>query len=179
MKFKECLSETSWECRCWLCNSTLCTCKLSCKSWEEVILCLLRWKNRYRWENSKCICWKEDNILCCWCRRDRTNNVLDMIDRIRNTSVLCYALIIEINLTIFVKCNILKKSISLDSIVDVRLWLFVKVDNLSVTSTFKVEYTLVIPAVLIITDKKSLRVCRKCCLTCSWKTEEDCCILTV
>ena len=102
-----------------------------------------------------------------------------MIDRIRNTSVLCYALIIEINLTIFVKCNILKKSISLDSIVDVRLRFFVKVDNFSVASAFEVEYAVVIPAMLVITDQETFRVCGKSCFTCSGKTEEDSCVFAV
>ena len=32
---------------------------------------------------------------------------------------------------------------------------------------------------LVITDQKTLRICGKCCLTCSGKTEEDCCVLSV
>ena len=102
-----------------------------------------------------------------------------MVDRVGNTCVLCYALVSEVDLSIFIKCYILKKSVSLDRIVDVRLRLFVKVDNLSVASTLEVEYSVVIPAVLVITDQKTLRICGKCCFTCSGKTEEDCCVLSV
>ena len=58
-----------------------------------------------------------------------------MVDRIRNTCVLCYALVSEVDLALSIKCYVLKKSVSLDRIVDVRLRLFVKVDNLSVAST--------------------------------------------
>ena len=102
-----------------------------------------------------------------------------MIDRVRYTSILCYTLICEINLSIFIKCYVLKKCVTLDCIVDIRLRLFVKVNNLSIASAFKVKYSVVIPSVLVITDQKTLRICRKCCLSCSGKSEEDCCILAV
>ena len=71
-----------------------------------------------------------------------------MIDWVRYTSILCYALICEINLSILIKCNVLKKSVSLNCIVDIWLRLFIKVDNLSVASTLEVEYSVVIPTVL-------------------------------
>ena len=90
-----------------------------------------------------------------------------MVNWIRYTSVFCNALISKINLTISIKCYILKKSVTLDCIVDIRFRIFIKVDNLSIASTFKVEYTVIIPAVFIITDEETLRICRKCCLTCT------------
>ena len=46
-----------------------------------------------------------------------------------------------------------------DRIVDVRLRLFVQVDNFCVAATFEVEYTIVIPAVLVITDKETFWIC--------------------
>ena len=39
-----------------------------------------------------------------------------------------------------------------------------QVDNISIAYTLEVDYTVVIPAVLVITDQKTLRVCGKCCL---------------
>ena len=87
-----------------------------------------------------------------------------MVDRVGNTCVLCYALVSEVDLALSIKCYVLKKSVSLDRIVDVRLRLFVKVDNLSVASTLEVEYSVVIPAMLVITDQKTLRICGKWCL---------------
>ena len=90
-----------------------------------------------------------------------------MVDRIRYTSILGNALIVEINLAVSINGYVLKQSISLDCVVDVGLGILVQVDNLSVASTFEVEYAVVIPAVLVISDKKTLRICRKCCLTCS------------
>ena len=67
-----------------------------------------------------------------------------MVDWVRYTCILCYTLVLEINLSIISNCNVLKKSISSDCVVDIRLRLFVKTDNLSVASTLEVEYAVVI-----------------------------------
>ena len=90
-----------------------------------------------------------------------------------------HALVSEVDLALSIKCYVLKKSVSLDRIVDVRLRLFVKVDNLSVASTLEVEYSVVIPAVLVITDEKTFRVGRKGSLAGSGKSEEDSGVLAV
>ena len=100
-----------------------------------------------------------------------------MVDRIRYTSILCYALICEINLAFSIKCYVLKKSVAFDRIVDVRLRFFVKVDNFSVASTFEVEYAVVIPAMLVITDQETFSgSVERVVFTCSGKTEEDSCV---
>ena len=102
-----------------------------------------------------------------------------MVDWVGNTGVLGYALISEIDLSFFIQSNVLKQSVSLDCIVDIWLRILIQVDNLSVASAFKVEYAIVIPAVLIITDQQTLRICRQSGLTCTGQTEEDCGVLTV
>ena len=102
-----------------------------------------------------------------------------MIDWVRNTSVLGNALVCEIDLAVCINCYVLKKSISSDCVVDIWLRILIQVDNLSIASTFEVENAVVIPAVLIITDQETLRICRKCSLSCSRQTEEDCCILAI
>ena len=96
-----------------------------------------------------------------------------MVDRIRYTGVFGYALICEIDLSVCVERYVLKKSVTFDRIVDIRFRILVQVDNLCVASTFEVEYTVVIPAVLVITDQKTLRVCGKSSLTGTGKTKED------
>ncbi len=92
MKLEECLTEASGECRCRLCDSALCTCKLSSESGKEVILCLLRCKDGNRRQNAESISGKEDYVLSSRAGRDLVNilgDLLDVIDRIRNTSILC------------------------------------------------------------------------------------------
>ena len=111
--------------------------------------------------------------------RDRLNNILDVVDRIRYTSVLCNALVSEVNLTIGSNSNVLEKCVALDSVVDIGLTLLVEVDNLGIAATLEVEHTIVVPSVLVVTDEQTLRVGRKSSLTCTRKTEEDSGVLTV
>ena len=81
-----------------------------------------------------------------------------MGDRIRDTSILCCALVCEINFALCVKSYVLKKSVALDSGVDVWLRLFVEIDYLCIAATFEVEHTVVVPSVLIVADKMALWV---------------------
>lgn len=111
--------------------------------------------------------------------RNRLNDVVDVIDRIRNTSVLSCALVCEVDLALSVNSYILEKCVTTDCVVDIRLALFVEVDNLSVASTFEVEHAVVVPSVLVVTDKQTFRVSRQSCLTCTRQTEEDSCVLAV
>ena len=99
-----------------------------------------------------------------------------MVDRIGYTGVLGYALVSEIDHAVFIKCYVLEKSIALDRVVDIRLGFFVEVDYFSVAAALEVEYSVVVPAVLVITDQETLRICGKSCLTCSGKSEEDRCV---
>ena len=75
-----------------------------------------------------------------------------MVDRIRYTCILCYALVSEINFAFCIQSNVLKQSVTFDCIIDIWLRLFVKVDNFCIASTLEVEYAVVIPAVFVITD---------------------------
>ena len=142
------LFRSSRECWCRLCDSTFCTSKFCCKSGQEVVFCLFRCQNRYRRKYSECICRQEDYVFSSRCSGYRTNNLFDVIDRVRYTSILCYALVVEVDLSVFIQCYVLKKSISLDRIVNVRLRVFVKVDNFCIASALEVEDTVVIPAML-------------------------------
>ena len=72
-----------------------------------------------------------------------------MVDRVRNTCVLCNGLISEVDLAVFSNCNVLEKSVSLDCAIDVRLILLGEVDNLSIAAAFEVEYAFIIPTVLV------------------------------
>ncbi len=179
MQLQECLAKASGEGRCRLCDSTLGTSKLCCETGQEVVLSLILCQDRYRRKYSESVCGQEDYVLCCRCRRYRTYDVLNVVDRVGNTGVLGNALVSEIDLSVCVQSNVLKKSVSLDCIVDIRLGFLVEVDNLCIAAALEVEYAVVIPAVLVITDQETLRVCGKSGLTCSGKTEEDSGVLTV
>ena len=78
--------------------------------------------------------------------RSRFHDVFDVVDRIRNTSVFSYALICEVNLTVSVYCYVFQQSVTFNCVVDIWFRFFIQVDNLSVATTFVVEYTFVIPS---------------------------------
>ena len=77
-----------------------------------------------------------------------------MVDRVRYTGVLSHALVSEVNLAVGIYGHVLKERIPSDGIVDIRLALLVKVDDLGIAAAFVVEYAVVVPAMLVITDEE-------------------------
>ncbi len=111
---------------------------------------------------------QEDNVLSVRTCIDTVNgrsDLFDMMNRVRYTGILGYALIIEIAGAVCSNGNVLQKSVSSDCVIDIRLRFLIQTDNLSIAATFEVEDTIVIPAVLVITDEESLRVGRQGGLT--------------
>ena len=100
MQLQECLAEASGEGRGRLGDSTLGSCKLCSETGQEVVLSLLRSQNGYRRKYAECICGQEDYVLSCRCGRDRAHDVLDVVDRVRYTGILGYALVSEIDLAV-------------------------------------------------------------------------------
>ena len=176
MQLQECLAEACGEGRCRLCDSTLGSCKLCSKSGQEVVLGLLRCQNGYRRKYAERVCGQEDYILSVRTGRNYIyilRDLLDVVDRVRYTGILCNALISEINLAFCIQSYILQQSVFLDCIVDIRLRVLIQVDNLCIAAALEVEYAVVVPAVLVVADQKTLRVCGKGGLTSSGKSEED------
>src|SRR5574344_1213862 len=73
---------------------------------------------------------------------------------------------------------VLEQSVTTDSSVDIRLTFLVQVDYLCIATTFEVEYALIVPSVLIITNQLTFWIGRQCGLTCTRQTEEDSGVLT-
>ena len=99
--------------------------------------------------------------------RNRANDVLDVIDRIRNTSILGYALICKVNLAFRINSNVFEKCVAVNCVVDVRFCILVKIDNLCIATAFEVKHAVVVPSVFVVADKLTFRIGRKSCLTCS------------
>ena len=86
--------------------------------------------------------------------RCRTYDIVDMVDRVRYTSIFCYALCRESR---SFSVTFSRRSVTSDCIVDVWLRLFVQVDYFCVASAFEVKYSVVIPSVsTVITDQETL-----------------------
>ena len=130
MQLEEGLAEAGGERRGRLGDATLGAGQLRGEAGEEVVLRLLRGQDGNGRQNAEGICGQEDDVLRSGRRGDRADNVLNVVDRVGNTGVLGNALVSEIDLSVCVQSNVLKKSISLDCIVDIRLRFLVERDVL-------------------------------------------------
>ena len=178
MQLQECLTKASGEGRSRLSDAALGTCQLCSEAGEEVVLSLLRSQDGNWRQYAESICGQEDYILGSWCGGTWLN-VVDVLDRIRYTSILGNGLISEVNLTILSNSYVLQQCISLDCTIDIRLGLLVQVDNLCIAAALKVEHAIVIPAMLVITDQATLRVSGQGGLAGTGQAEENSGVLTV
>ena len=152
MEFQECLAEASRESRSWLSDAAFSTCKLSSEAREEVVLGLLWSKDRYWRKHAECVSRQEDYVLSSWSRATWLD-VVDVVDWVRNASVLGSRLVVEVNLAVGSNSYVFEEGVALDSTVDVRFVLLREADNLGVAATFEVEYTVVVPTVFVVTDE--------------------------
>ena len=173
MKFEESLTETSRERGRGFGYSAFRSRKFSGETGKEVILSLLRRKDRYGRKNPECVCRKENYALCIRRGGNGTNDVRDMIDRIGNAGVFRNALIGKVDFTVLVESYVLEKRVSSDCVVNVRFGILVEIDNLRVATAFEVKHAVIVPAVFVIADKKSFRIGGKGGFTRSGKPEEN------
>ncbi len=96
-----------------------------------------------------------------------------MLDGVGHTGVLCHALVGEVDGGVFTNGNVLEKSVALDGVVDIGFAFLVEVDYLCIAAAFKVEHAVVVPAVLVVTDKQTLGIGGKGGLACAGEAEED------
>ena len=137
---------------------------------------LLGCEDRYGREYAERVGRQEDNIIRGRAGGDGVDvlgDLFDMLDRIRHTGVLGHALVGKVDLAVRVHGDVLEQRVSLDSVVDVRLALLVKTDDLCIAAALKVEDTVIVPAVLVVADQQSLGVGRKGGLAGTGKSEED------
>ena len=96
-----------------------------------------------------------------------------MLDGVAHAGILRHALVGEVYLAFSVHGDVFQQSIALDGVVDVGLAFLVKVDDLGIAAAFEVEHAVVVPSVLVVTDKQTLRVGREGGLARAGETEED------
>ena len=106
MKFEERLTEASRESRGGFGYSAFGTRKFSGEARKEVILSLFGGKYRNGRKHAERVCRKEDYVLCRGRSRNGANDVLYVVDRIRNAGVFGYALVGEIDFAVFIERNV-------------------------------------------------------------------------
>ena len=176
MKLQESLAKASRESGSGLGNTALSAGQLSGEAREEVILGLLRGEDAHGRQHAKGVSAEEDNVLGIGTGTLAVNllhNLLDVVDRIADAGVLGHALVGEVNLAVLGYGHVLQQCIAADGVVDIRLTLLVKVDNLGIAAALQVEDALIVPSVLVIADKQTLGVGGEGCLASAAEAEED------
>ena len=116
MQAQESSTEASRECRSRFCDTAFRTGQLSGETGQEVVLSLFGVQDRYRRQYTESISRQEDYLMSVRTFRYRLNDVVDVIDRIRNTSVFSCALIGEVNLAVSVNSYVLQQSVTFDGV---------------------------------------------------------------
>ena len=119
MKFEERLTEACRERGRGFGYSAFRSRKFSGETGKEIILSLLRRKDRYGRKNSERVRRKENYALCVRSGGNGANDVRDMVDRIGNAGVFGYALIGKVDFSVLVESDVFEKRVSLDSVVNV------------------------------------------------------------
>ena len=172
-EFEERLTEASREGGGGLGYSALGARKFSGEAGQEVVLSLLGGKDRNGRKYSERVRRKEDDVLRRGSGRNGANDVFDVVDRVGNAGVLGDAFVRKVDLAVFVEGYVLQKRVATYSVVNIGFGILIEVDNLRVAAALEVEHAVVVPAVLVVADKKAFGVGGKGGFACSGKSEED------
>ncbi len=132
-----------------------------------MVLGLVMGKLGNRGHDSKSISCEEDHLGSVSCLRHRLNNIINVINGVRNTGVLGFGCIIKIHFTVCCHDHILQECIPANGIEDIRFTLLAQVNGLGITTTFEIKDAIVIPSMLIIANKGPLGIGRQGSLSCS------------
>ncbi|CAN4027195.1 putative HTH-type transcriptional regulator ydfH, partial [Dysosmobacter welbionis] len=109
-------------------------------------------------QHAKGVGGQEDHILGVGSGGHGSHDLLDVVDGIGNAGVLSDGVVGEVAVAVLVHSHVLQQGVALDGVVDVGLGVLVQVDDLGVAAALKVEYAVVIPAVLIVADEQAFGV---------------------
>src|SRR5258706_4903937 len=167
MQRKKCLAEAGRKCSLRLGNSNFSSRNFCSVAGNEMIHGLSRIELRNRRQHSESICCKEENIFWFGAHRG-FNGIINKINRICYAGVFRFLDIVEINsCSAGEKFGVLYQRSETDSVKNLWFFFFGKIYAFSITSSFKIKYTIVTPAMLIITNQFAVRVSRKRCLSCT------------
>ena len=141
---------------------------------QEVVFGLFRGQDRNRRQHAESVGRQEDHLFGSRAFRNRFNDVLDVVDRIRNAGVFGYRFVGEIDRTVRTHRYVFEQRVALDGVPDVRFAILVEVDHFRVAAALEVEDAVVVPAVLVVADQQTFRVGRKGGFAGAGQPEEDC-----
>ncbi len=158
----------------WLGHTALGTRQFSGKAGEEMVLRLAGGQAGNRWQHAECICGQENHLRGVTRLRYRLDDVLDVVDRVRDAGVFRFRGIVEVDRTIGTHGDVFQQRIAANRVVDIRLCLFRQANGLSVAAAFKVKHAVIIPAVFIVANQTTFWIGGQRCFTGAGKAEEHC-----
>ena len=171
MHWHERFTKASREGRLWLLDTDFCSGNLCSITRDEVVGCLFWRETRNRWKNTKGVAGQEDDVLRVTAAGIH-GTVVDEFDWIGAARVLCFADIGEVGHTVSIENNVLKNGSLADRMEDIRLFFLTEINAFGITSPLNVKDSIISPAVFIIPNQASVRVCRKGRLPCSGKSKK-------
>jgi len=125
------------------------------------------------WEHTAGVAGEQDDVLRVAVRLAGDLGVLDVLDGVGAASVLGQGVVIVVDDTgDGVEDDVLEDGAELDGVENIRLLLGGEANGLGVAAALDVEDTCVGPAVLVVTDERTLRVGRQSGLASARETEE-------
>ena len=158
MQLQEGLAEAGGEGGSGLGDAPLGAGQLGGEAGQEVVLGLLRGQDGNRGQHAKGVGGQEDHILGVGSGGHGSHDLLDVVDGIGNAGVLSDGVVGEVAVAVLVHSHVLQQGVALDGVVDVGLGVLVQVDDLGVAAALKVEYAVVIPAVLVVANEQAFGV---------------------
>ena len=140
---------------------------------QEVILGLFGGKYRYRRQYAECVGRQEDYFL------GRTGfgyglyNIVDVVNRVRNTSIFGNTAVVKVDFAIGVNSDVLEQGIATNGVPDVGFLFLAQIDGFGVAAAFEVENTFVVPAVFVVADELTFGIGRKGGFAGTGQAEED------
>ena len=101
--------------------------------------------------------------------------IVDMEERIGDTTVLGLGHVKVIRCVLVIDGDVLEHGITFDGTVNIGFRLLGKINGLGVASTLKVENSIIIPSVLVITDEFTFGICTQRGLSRSAQSKEKSC----
>ena len=113
-------------------------------------------KNRYRRQNAKSIRRQKQYMFGVTGFGYRADDIVDMVDRVRHPGIQRQAGIAEINFAVGINHHIFEQRIAANRPVNFRFIGFIEVACFGVAATLKVENTVIVPAMFIITNQAAI-----------------------
>ena len=140
MELQEGLAEAGGEGRGGLGDAALGARELGREAGEEVVLALVRGQDGHRRQHAEGVGGEEDHLLGGGAVAVRTDDLLDVVDRVGHAGVLGDGLVVEVDLAVLVDGDVLEEGVAADGVVDVGFGLLVELDDLGVAAAFEVPF---------------------------------------